>query len=952
MANEIIDFELERGRHGELLGREDVMAEIDALMDNAPRGWVLVKGSPGLGKSALLATWLRRQEEKGRRVPQHFLRRGVEDWAQPEVAKRNLMAQIDALFPDLVRPKPFPVTRLRNLLELVSAQVLVPSQERMVLVVDGLDEVEAEVDGSNPLQRFLPHVLPAGVWILCASRPKSPYLNWLERLEGVRTLELDEPRWTGSNARVVREYWEQARSAPRFTPPLTASFVEEVVRQAQGNVLYAVTLLKWLEGQPMENRRVEVLPQGLEKLLEASWERIQGLPPELRRRVEEGLGLLAVAREALPGSILTEAAGDLERFLKEARPFLLEESGPGDSEKTWRPFHESFRSFILESKLGSQREQALHLRLAQQLCRWPVSGPDEHFRTSYVLRHGVTHWLKAQQWEQARGLYMDLLYLEKRCQLAGVHSVERALKAVAMEAPEQERKTARELYRAVLITSHHLKWDPKGMASHVYNWLRCSGWTAERLEAELRPTECLPALRLRHPVRTEGLHRTFEGHASSVAGCALTPDGRRVVSASRDRTLKLWDLETGKELATLEGHGDAVSGCAVTPDRRHVVSASRDRTLKVWDLETGQERVTLKGHSAPVTGCAVTPDGQRVVSASEDGTLKTWELASGRELATLEGHGAPVMGCAVTPDGRRVVSASWDRTLKVWELETGQDLMTLAGHEALVAGCAVTPDGRHVVSASADDTLKVWDLETGKQRTTLEGHWAPVTGCVVTPDGQRVVSSSEDETLMVWELASGRELETLRGHDASVSSCEVTPDGQRVVSASEDGTLKVGELEYRRAVAALEGHKEEVNGCALMPDGRRLVSASKDRTLKVWDLETGKELASWEAHKFWVSGCAVTPDGRRLVSAGGDRVLKVWDLETGTELARLKGHKDWVSCCAVTPDGRHVVSASGDKTLKVWDLETGSPLATLEGHEALVTCCVVTPDGRRVVSAA
>jgi hypothetical protein len=670
MANEIIDFELERGRHGELLGREDVMAEIDALMNGAARGWVLVKGSPGLGKSALLTTWLSRREEKGHRVPHHFLRRGVEDWDQPEVVKSNLAAQVEALFPALKDPEARPVTRLRELLQRVSKQVLVPRRERLVLVVDGLDEVDAGADDSNPLQRFLPHVLPPGVWMLCASRPTYPYLNWLECLDGVRIIDLDDQRWAGSNTKVVREYWEQARSSQRFKPPLTTGFVDEVVRRAQGNVLYSLKLAEWLEGQPVENRRAEVLPQGLEKLLEVSWDRIQGLQPELRGMVDEGLGILAVAREALPSSILAEVAGwkearDQERFLKEARAFLLEEPGLRGNEKAWRPFHESFRSFILESKLGAQRERELHLRLAQQLCRWPVAGTEERFRTSYVLRHGVTHWLKARQWERARGLYTDLVYLEKRCQEAGVLSVEEALKMAGAEAPEEERKTARDLYRAIQAGSHQVRVEPKRMASHVYNWLRCSGWTAERIESALSFSEGLPPLRLRHPVRAGGSERTFEGHGTIVTGCAVTPDGRRVVSASWDDTLKVWELETGQELATLEGHGDSVTGCAVTPDGRRVVSASGDNTLKVWELETGQELATLEGHGAWVTGCAVTPDGRRVVSASGDNTLKVWELETGRCLSTLPGFNVFTAVSA----GAEIVCAG-DVVGNVWILET------------------------------------------------------------------------------------------------------------------------------------------------------------------------------------------------------------------------------------------------------------------------------------------
>ncbi len=179
VANEIFQkFGEERGRHGALLGREDVLAEVEALLGGASRGWVLVKGGPGLGKSALLAEWLKRREASGQQVPHHFLRRGYEDWDKPEAVKAHLAAQVEALFPEQKDPEPQAEIRLGELLRRVSKQVLEPRQERLVLVVDGLDEVEVEAGGANPLKRFLPYALPPGVWVLCASRPTYPYLSW------------------------------------------------------------------------------------------------------------------------------------------------------------------------------------------------------------------------------------------------------------------------------------------------------------------------------------------------------------------------------------------------------------------------------------------------------------------------------------------------------------------------------------------------------------------------------------------------------------------------------------------------------------------------------------------------------------------------------------------------------------------------------------------------------
>ncbi|EKD09504.1 hypothetical protein SPLC1_S190050 [Arthrospira platensis C1] len=188
------------------------------------------------------------------------------------------------------------------------------------------------------------------------------------------------------------------------------------------------------------------------------------------------------------------------------------------------------------------------------------------------------------------------------------------------------------------------------------------------------------------------LIRTLTGHSSGVWAVAIAPDGKRAVSASY-KTLKLWDLETGTELATLTGHSREVNAVAIAPDGKRAVSASGDNTLKLWDLETGTELATLTGHSDWVNAVAIAPDGKRAVSASDDKTLKLWDLETGTELATLRGHSVWVRAVAIAPDGKRAVLASDDNTLKLWDLERGTELVTLTGHSDPVNALAIAPVG-------------------------------------------------------------------------------------------------------------------------------------------------------------------------------------------------------------------------------------------------------------------
>jgi len=446
--------------------------------------------------------------------------------------------------------------------------------------------------------------------------------------------------------------------------------------------------------------------------------------------------------------------------------------------------------------------------------------------------------------------------------------------------------------------------------------------------------------------------RVLEGHTKSVESADVTLDGGRAISASGDRTLRVWDLETGRCLRVLEGHTDEVESVGVTPDGRRAVSASSDRTLRVWDLETGVCLRVLEGHTFPVHCVGVTPDGRMAVSASGDCTLRVWDLETGMCLRVLEGHTFPVWGVSVTPIGRRVASASFDGTLRVWDLESGACLRVLEGHLGHVDRVSMTPNGRYAVSASdVDHTPRVWDLETGRCLRVLEGHTDAIVSVGVAPDGTSAVSASWDKTLRVWNLETGVCLRVMERHTDRVMSVSVTPDGQLAVSASWDGTLRVWDLAMCGCVRVLEGHTGAVNSVCVTPDGRSAVSGSSDQTLRVWNLETGMCLRVLEGHTGPDLIVSVTPDGRRAVSASWDETLRVWDLETGRCLRVLEGHTLPVRSVSVTPDGQRAVSASWDKTLRVWDLETGRCNWVFEGHTGGINSVSVTPDCLRAVSA-
>lgn len=246
----------------------------------------------------------------------------------------------------------------------------------------------------------------------------------------------------------------------------------------------------------------------------------------------------------------------------------------------------------------------------------------------------------------------------------------------------------------------------------------------------------------------------FSPH-NSVASARFSPDGKRIVTGSWDKTARIWDAEKAVSELRLEGgHRQYVNDAAFSPDGLRVVTAGDDRTACVWDARTGKLLLTLRGHRDRVASAVFSPDGRQILTASNDKTARVWDAATGKTLRELVGHREAVLAATYSRDGKRILTGGEDNQAKVWNAETGKEEVSLQGHTAAVASVAFSPNGRRALTGSFDHTAKLWDAETGKELLTLKGHRQEITTVAFSPDGQSALTGSRDGTLLLWRAAA------------------------------------------------------------------------------------------------------------------------------------------------------------------------------------------------------
>jgi WD40 repeat protein len=478
-------------------------------------------------------------------------------------------------------------------------------------------------------------------------------------------------------------------------------------------------------------------------------------------------------------------------------------------------------------------------------------------------------------------------------------------------------------------------------------------------------------------------------HGDDINSAEFDSEGRRILTASNDRTTRVSDSVTGKP--GIELKQDAPVMNAKFSWNGEFAATISGTKVSIWQLRDNGIRKHELSHDAVVTSLQFSHDSLALFTATADGKVREWNLISGRLvgepiieqsgivamdlhptrdnllLGTANGtarvwrpparyplsdrlvHGSPIEAMDLSPDGTLLATGCDDGRGYLWDLSrTGKPRSSLP-HKAAVLSAVFSPDGSFILTGGADATARIWQAKSGEAAGAALPHAATVSHVAFRADGKVFATAPETGVAQLWNFVSRGHIGGSMRHEPHLSGIEFSRDGKLLVTAGWDGKVRQWNAATGESAGPVFGTAQEITCVRLAPDNNAIATGHRDGAVNLWSL-SGKFLQGM-SHKKTITSLAFSRTGHFLVTGSEDYTASVWDVATGRPAGDPIRHEAPVTAVSFDPSGDRVATAADDGTVRIWDALSGQPITETLRHDKGVTCLEFSHDGKTLYSA-
>lgn len=445
---------------------------------------------------------------------------------------------------------------------------------------------------------------------------------------------------------------------------------------------------------------------------------------------------------------------------------------------------------------------------------------------------------------------------------------------------------------------------------------------------------------------------SFEGHLKVLSSAVFSPDGKRVLTASLDGTAIIYQVSTGKKEFDISAHSDKIYSAIFSPDGKFILTSSSDLTARIFDATDGRQIRIFSNHSSSVNSAVFSLDGKLVLTACNDGSMRVFDVNTGTELILLKTNKGELSNAMFSPDDRNILVYGSDSIVSVFNANTGIEIQQLIGHSGIILSANYSSNGEMIATSSVDASAKIFSSEDGRELRTLEPYRRGYINSVsFSPDSRFVLTAGgfEDFSTRLFEVSTGKEIRTWSHSKGEIYSSEFRSDGKMIITSGSDKTAHINSISSDEVIHVLSGNSVGINNMAISPDGKFVLSVIDDSELRLFEIESGKEV-KLGFENFDPIDAGFSRDGKYVLLVY-EGIIRVFELSTGNEMPSIYTYTDNIDPGSFDGNGFLVVRAAANHTAGIYNIQSGEEVGYVEhGFAFYMNSCVFSSSGDRIIT--